>query len=72
MTDCLPYPDMMTDMRDMLGQVETVRAAESRGPTILVFTDVDGNWTMFALDETMQACVLATGSRWMMKANEPE
>lgn len=63
MTDCLPYPDMMTDMRP---QTETVRAAEARGPTILVFTDVDGNWTMFALDEDMMACVLATGTRWMM------
>ena len=66
MTDCLPYPDMMTDLKP---QVETVRASESRGAMILVFTDSDGNWTMFALDDEMNACPLAAGSKWMMTQN---
>lgn len=63
MMDCLPYPDMMTDLKP---QVETVRAAESRGQTVLVFTDIDGNWTMFALGDDMLACFLASGTNWMM------
>lgn len=64
--DCYPYPDMMTDM---LPQVETVRAAEDRGTTMLVFTDTEGNWTLFAFDGEMNACVIATGTKWMMMAH---
>ena len=67
--DCYPYPDMMTDM---IPQVEVVRAIEDRGPMVIVFVDLEGNWTMAAINENSEACILATGTKWMMGRHAPE
>jgi len=67
--DCYPRTDLIAALSDRYGEAQLVRAMEDRGGMVEVYVSQGGTWTMVVVPPVtgeMQACIVATGSSWMM------
>jgi len=68
-SDCYPRTHLIAALLEPYGEAQLVRAMEDRGGMVEVYVSQGGTWTMVVVPPVtgeMQACIVATGSNWMM------